>query len=332
MLNKDLAKPTMRILVVDDSQDSRDLTEAALLSAGYRDVATAESAMVAFKALDIAQNPRGGATPYDLILLDIIMPEIDGIEACARIRSDHRYGDIPIIMVTAMADMESLSNAFLAGANDYITKPINRIELLARVRAALKLKAELARRQDRERELLALASNRGGSRPSTCIDGLTGFLVGEVAEAYLASAPERLNGEPLAVIALAVDRLEACRASKGDKTADAILVSVAGAIRSVSAAVGVIAAAYRDGLFVLIAPGYDDTAAMKCAESLQKAVARLALTNAESIKADHVTASLAVSGAFARRGIDYVKLLTQAIHSAQQSAAMGGGKVIAMRA
>lgn len=153
----------MHILVVDDTENSRDIAEAALLSAGYRDVSTAGSAIEAYGFLGLEKSLDGDDADIDLILLDIVMPEIDGIEACARIRSDARYSDLPVIMVTALADMDSLSNAFVAGATDYITKPLNHIELLARVRSALKLKAELDRRQARERELLSFLSTLGRS-------------------------------------------------------------------------------------------------------------------------------------------------------------------------
>src|SRR5579862_4692204 len=174
----------LRILVVDDQEDSRDLTEGALLSAGYTDIVTAESGWGALKILDVGRTTEAGP-PVDLMLLDIVMPEMDGVEACARVRNDERYADLPIIMVTSLDDMDSLTNAFVAGANDYVTKPINRIELVARVRAALKLKAELDRRQARERELLAFLSSWGDRRASLWIDENTGLFVGEVAEAYL---------------------------------------------------------------------------------------------------------------------------------------------------
>ena len=177
----------MRILVVDDVEDSRDLTEAALLSAGYTDIVTAASGWETLKILDVGRT-NDERPPFDVVLLDIVMPEMDGIEACARIRNDPRYADLPIIMVTALDDMDSLANAFVAGANDYITKPINRVELVARVRAALRLKQELDRRQARERELLNFVSNWGDRRASTLIDEATGLFVGEAAEAYLSAA------------------------------------------------------------------------------------------------------------------------------------------------
>jgi sigma-B regulation protein RsbU (phosphoserine phosphatase) len=321
----------MRILIVDDSEDSRDITEAALASAGYQDVVGVDSAWSAFKYLDIGNANNTPAMPVDIILLDILMPEVDGIEACARIRGDGRYADVPVIMVTALVDMDSLSNAFIAGANDYITKPINRIELLARVRASLKLKAELARRQERERQLLAFVSDWGDRRSEQWIDEVTGLFVGEVAEAYLASTPTQRGREPISVITLAVDRLEACRAADGDAAVKIILASVAAAIRGIAATMGVIGACYRNGVFVIVAPGYDGTAAGKLAEALRSAVAHLAIASSESIAADHVTASVAVNSGYVTQEAERIKLLTQAIGSIQNAAGRGGNEVIAMR-
>src|ERR1700683_4645240 len=177
----------MRILFIDDTEDSRDLTEAALISAGYADIVTAASGWEALKILDVGGTSEERA-PIDVVLLDIVMPEMDGFECCARVRNDARYTDIPIIMVTSLDDMDSLANAFVAGASDYITKPVNRVELLARVRAALKLKSELERRQARERELLVFMSSWGERRASLWVDDATGLFVGEVAEAYLMAA------------------------------------------------------------------------------------------------------------------------------------------------
>src|ERR1700689_5444408 len=127
----------MTILVVDDSKDCCHVTEAMLGDAGYKNIDCKASAAETFAFLKM----RGGGgiketTRVDLILLDILMPDMDGIETCARIRTDPRYADVPIIMVTMLADMDSLANAFVAGATDYITKPVKRIELLARVRSA----------------------------------------------------------------------------------------------------------------------------------------------------------------------------------------------------
>ena len=186
----------MRILVIDDSEDSRDLIEGALLSAGYTDIATASSGWEALKLLDLGRATNEKSA-FDVVLLDIVMPEMDGVEACARIRNDVRYADLPIIMVTALDDMNSLNNAFVAGATDYLTKPIKRVELIARVRAALKLKHELDRRQAREQELLGFLSSWGDRRAALWIDETTGLFVGEVAEAYLTTGCGCENDAPI---------------------------------------------------------------------------------------------------------------------------------------
>jgi DNA-binding response OmpR family regulator len=86
--------------------------------------------------------------------MDISMPDVDGIEACRRIKAQPSWQDIPVIMVTASTETEDLQAAFAAGALDYITKPPKKDEMLARVRSALNLKHEMDARKARERELL----------------------------------------------------------------------------------------------------------------------------------------------------------------------------------
>ena len=316
----------MNIFVVDDSEDSRDIAEAALFTAGYRDITTAVSARDAYMKLNL-DRPDVPAVPIDLMLLDIVMPEIDGIEACARIRNDARYVDVPIIMVTSLGDMDSLANAFVAGATDYITKPVNRIELLARVRSALKLKAELERRLARERELLDFLSTWGDRRASLWIDENTGLLVGEVAEAYLTAVTEHQT-EEASIVALAIDRLDVLRARHGEGAARQVLAQVAKVVQQTAATIGVIAAAYHNGLIVLVVPDLGPDAALELAETLQIDIAALAIPNSEAIAANHITASIAVTSGRVRSGADRVQLLTRAIATAQKTAANGGDRVV----
>jgi phosphoserine phosphatase RsbU/P len=137
----------MHILIVDDSRDNRLLLEALLKQEGYSDVRTAESAS---EALDFLSKNRA---PVDLILMDVMMQEMSGIEACRKIKLLERYRDVPVIMVTALRESEYLAAAFAAGAMDYITKPVKKFELDARVSSALTLKREMDARKAREREL-----------------------------------------------------------------------------------------------------------------------------------------------------------------------------------
>jgi len=319
----------VRILVVDDAEDSRDLTEAALLSAGYTDVATASSGWEALKLLDVGRA-SDAKPPFDVVLLDILMPEMDGVETCARIRNDTRCIDLPVIMVTALDDMDSLANAFVAGATDYITKPVNRVELVARVRAALRLKQELDRRQARERELLSFISNWGDRRASTLIDEATGLFVGEAAEAYLTAARSGDKEEVVSILALVLDRLDVFRSAKGDGAARNVLAQVARAVRRLAATIGIVAAAYRNGTIVLVAPELAANSARDLGETLRATVDKLRLPNSEALASDHVTASVAAITGRVKRTNDRVRLLTQAIARVQDATGEGGNRVLAM--
>jgi sigma-B regulation protein RsbU (phosphoserine phosphatase) len=149
----------MGILVIDDSDLGRDIIEAVLVDAGYQDVTTVESAAAAFSFLSL-NAPEGAQTSVDLILLDIVMPDMDGITACQRIRSDARYADTPIVMTSAVDSLDSVDRALTFGATDYLTKPLKAVDLLACVRSKLKLKADLERRNVRERQMMQHAPFR----------------------------------------------------------------------------------------------------------------------------------------------------------------------------
>ena len=321
----------MRILIVEDSEDSRDLTEGMLLSGGFDDIVTAASGWDALKVLDIGCNTDAPPS-VDMVLLDIVMPGMDGVKACARIRNDQRYADLPIIMVTSLDDMGSLNNAFAAGATDYVAKPVNRVELIARVRAASRLKAELDRRQERERELLGFLSSWGNRRASLWIDEATGLFVGEVAEAYLTSATGYESNEAMSILALTIDRIEGYRTAHGDTAANGVLAQVARAVRRLAANIGIVAASYRNGMIILVAPEFGAKSARELGEMLHSTVSKLRLPNSESVVSDHVTASVAAVTGKVKGSIERVHLLTQAIAKVQDAAGAGGNRVLALTA
>jgi DNA-binding response OmpR family regulator len=141
----------MAILIVDDSPDQHLLLRSILTKAGHDQIVAADSAQAAFTLL----NLDGGqpSVDVDLILMDVLMPDLDGVAACRQIKQQVHLQDIPIIMVTAKNDLNNLKDAFSAGAMDYINKPVKSVELLARVTSALTLKNEMDCRKEREAEL-----------------------------------------------------------------------------------------------------------------------------------------------------------------------------------
>jgi CheY-like chemotaxis protein len=120
----------MAILVVDDSRDDTQLLKVMLESAGYRDILIADSAESAYQVLGLKDPSQ--TTKVDLILLDVLMPAVNGIQVCRRIKSIDRLRDIPVIIVTVQSDPVDLQLAFAEGAIDYIRKPLIKVELLAR--------------------------------------------------------------------------------------------------------------------------------------------------------------------------------------------------------
>jgi sigma-B regulation protein RsbU (phosphoserine phosphatase) len=143
----------MAILIVDDSRDEQDLLSTRLRAAGYESLLVADSAEVALGILGQG-NPGQRTGEVDLILMDILLPGVDGLEACRRITATEQLQDIPIIVITVKTEEKDLRAAFAAGAMDYIRKPVNPAELVARVSSALALKAERTTRKAREQELL----------------------------------------------------------------------------------------------------------------------------------------------------------------------------------
>jgi two-component system cell cycle response regulator len=119
-----------RILVIDDLPDNVFMLQDRLEHEGYK-VLTAYNGK---SGIEKAQNELP-----DLILLDVMMPDINGFEVCKTLVNDSRTSDIPIILVTAKTDAEDIKEGLESGAYDYIKKPINKIELLARVKSGLKV-------------------------------------------------------------------------------------------------------------------------------------------------------------------------------------------------
>ncbi len=119
------------ILVVDDNQENLELLQAYLEDFDCQTIPAGDG----LQALEIIADN----TP-DLILLDVMMPKMSGFEVCKRLKNDPKTSDIPIIMVTALNEFGDIERGIDSGTDDFISKPVNKLELLTRVRTMLKLK------------------------------------------------------------------------------------------------------------------------------------------------------------------------------------------------
>jgi CheY-like chemotaxis protein len=117
-----------KILLVDDSATVL-MMERMILSQGRYELCTARNGAEALE--------RARAEQPDLILMDVVMPELNGFDALAKLRADQGIKHIPVIMVTTRSEAESMESGFSRGCNDYVTKPVNSTELLAKVRGLL---------------------------------------------------------------------------------------------------------------------------------------------------------------------------------------------------
>ncbi|MCU0646021.1 MAG: response regulator, partial [bacterium] len=159
MLNKNHGQS--KVLVVDDIQLNRKLQKTYLEAEGY-EVVLAPDGIEALKRIE-EESP-------DLVLLDIMMPKMNGFQVCRHIKSDDRTRFIPVIMVTALNELEDKIKGIDAGADDFISKPFHKLELLARVKSLLRIKHLHDELEIKIRELEAV---QGQLRQLAITDGLT---------------------------------------------------------------------------------------------------------------------------------------------------------------
>ncbi|MEX0284197.1 MAG: PleD family two-component system response regulator [Paracoccaceae bacterium] len=140
--SKSRSNAKMRVLVVDDELSILELLKAALSALGDFEVSIASSGADALKLVNGQKNP------FDCFLLDIQMPQMNGITLCQELRMRSEYRHAPVIMLTAMSEKKYVDQAFTAGATDYVTKPFDLLELRSRLGTARQLVEEHSRAAD----------------------------------------------------------------------------------------------------------------------------------------------------------------------------------------
>jgi len=158
MFSKSQQPVTGTILVADDQPSNRELLEELLAAEGFK-VASVSDGTAALEQLSIV--------PIDLVLLDVMMPHLNGFQTCERIKGNPETYLIPVILITALSDKQDRIEGIKAGADDFLTRPVDRTELLARVRSLVKLKLRTDELERAESVLFTLARSIEGKDPYT---------------------------------------------------------------------------------------------------------------------------------------------------------------------
>lgn len=315
----------MKIMIVDDSDASRILLETILQRSGYHNLVMADSANHAFDRLKKADSVSNG-DPVDLILMDIVMPGIDGIDATRLIKSNKRLKDIPIIMVTVRNEEESLEQAFNAGAIDYINKPVRKIELRARIRSVLRLKQEIDHRKARERELQVLTRKL---EQLSNLDGLTHLPNRRCFDRIWAKEWRRAvrQAKPISIMMIDIDFFKLYNDCLGHLMGDMSLKKVAAAISETLIRPGDFMARYGGEEFVVILPDTDMATACRIGEQVRRTVAELKIEHKASRIDDILTISIGIAGTLPCGKVESRSLLSAADEALYEAKRRGRNRV-----
>jgi diguanylate cyclase (GGDEF)-like protein len=252
---------TGRILVVDDHEDNVELLRARLEAWGYQ----VDAAHDGMQALEMVH-----AAPPDLILLDVMMPSVDGNEVARRIKQNPDLPFIPIIMQTALDSTDSKVEGLEAGADDYITKPIEFAELKARLRSMLRIKRLQEELEERERQLLEANERLRHMSRTDALTGLANRRYIEQQMDMMFAHSDRLS-EPLACVMCDLDRFKSVNDEHGHHAGDAVLKQFAAILKREAREIDSVGRYGGEEFLVLLAGTVLD-AAVTFAERVRKQV------------------------------------------------------------
>ncbi len=321
----------MRILIVDDDSGIRKVLKLRLSSEGF-DAISVSSAQDAFTQLGMDGGSEGDAK-IDLILMDILMPELDGIDACKKMKSKASIKDIPVILMTASSDYQHLEEAFNAGAADYIAKPFNKIELLARIRSALRFKSEIDRRKRREEGLTTTArklreANNKLARLST-IDELTEVYNRRYFDDALGKECQRSirNQAPISMIMIDVDGFKAFNDCYGHVRGDRCLQQIATTLKKTLKRSHDFIARYGGEEFIVVLPDTSSAGAWSMAEAFRSRVESLSIDHIKAPIGNCVTISLGAASMAPQPGVSSEELIKRADRALYESKMAGRNRI-----
>ena len=321
-----------RVLVVDDHPDSLELLSTILNMEKY-EVEISENGISAIQA--------ARAKPPDVVLLDVNMSSMNGFEVCQQLRSNPSTADIPIIFISGFSQTDIKIKAFKEGGNDYITKPFQNDEVIARVKNLVqigRLKAELQAKNARlEQELLVrqamekklLEMNERLSKLAA-LDSLTQIANRRTFEKFFAS--EWLRGkrdkQPLSLVMCDIDYFKLYNDSLGHQSGDICLKKVAQAILNTVMRPADLVARYGGEEFAVILPQTPAQNALQVAQTIRQKVTKLAIPHPESKVSDYVSLSLGVSCVIPQPKYTTKQLLVTADKALYQAKKQGRDRAI----
>ncbi|CAG0948603.1 Response regulator PleD [Burkholderiales bacterium] len=310
---KRVAGEKLRILVVDDDAAIRMLVATALTNWGHS-VYSASSGEEALR-LAVEMSPQ-------IVVVDWVMPGMDGIAFCRALRATGMGRTMYVLMLTSMEDEEQVMEAFEAGVDDFLAKPVNLRMLAARLSAGqrvIAMQAEIERDKDEIRRFAAeLAVSNRRLKDAALTDALTGlpnrrYALDRLAQEWAGTA--RLS-RPLAVMMIDIDHFKEVNDSHGHEAGDQVLAWVAERLKQTARASDIVCRLGGEE-FLLIAPGADEESARIAAERLRAAVEAGAPLN--EIPSLRVTVSLGVAsrmpGVADTAGL--IRLADQAVYQAK---------------
>lgn len=335
---RDLGAST--ILVVDDLHGNRLLLKNALELAGFQNVVLAETAQKAFSILGLTGSKRA-SQQIDLILMDVMMPKTDGIEACRRINDSPAHRGIPVIMVSALTEVATLEDAFHAGAVDYLAKPINHVELNVRVRSALALKFAMEERttreiefERREKELLEvtrlLEETNERLRHLSTLDGLTGIPNRRRVMEFLDQEWRRSqrDGSWLSIVMIDVDYFKDYNDALGHQAGDDCLWMIANCLKRCLNRASDMVGRYGGEEFIAILPETPFEGAMNVGDEMRAGVQALNVEHPDSGVAKVVTISLGVASCQPGNDMTAAKLVSLADQALFEAKRQGRNRVV----
>lgn len=302
------------VLVADGNDTNRLVLIRALSKAGYRTLETGDGQA----AIELARRQQP-----DLIILDLLIPECDGFDTCRHIKRDAELATIPVIFVTARSNPAEVVKAFSVGGSDYIIKPFQISEVLARVSVHVRLRRAEQQLRTKRREAEELASKLAEANVELSklsrLDGLTGLLNRGAWEesAMLEQDRANRNGRVYSAIMIDVDHFKAFNDTLGHQAGDDCLREVAKRIRQALRGIDLVGR-YGGEEFVVLAPETAVAAAAQVAERVRKAVFDLNVAHPESQCADRVTVSVGVADSTGRDWEQTLKLADDALYQAKR--------------